>query len=63
MDLRTGTPYWRLINGSHVCYPVLDTDLNCEIVIVGGGITGALAAYRLSLEGLDIVLIDKRDIG
>lgn len=63
MDLRSGLPYWRMINRSHVCYPVLDADLTCEIVIVGGGITGALAAYRLSQEGLDIVLLDKRDIG
>lgn len=63
MDLRSGTPYWRLINGAHVCYPVLDCDLNCEIVIVGGGITGALAAHRLAQEDLDIVLLDKRDIG
>jgi len=63
MDLRSGIPYWRLINRSHVCYPVLDQDLACEIVIVGGGITGALAANQMSREGLDIVLLDKRDIG
>jgi glycine/D-amino acid oxidase-like deaminating enzyme len=63
MDLRSGIPYWRLINGSHVCYPVLDDDLQCEIVIIGAGITGALAAYRLSQENLDIIVLDKRDIG
>ena len=63
MDLRSGLPYWRLINKSHICYPTLDADLTCEIAIVGGGITGALAAYRLAKEGLDIVLLDKRSIG
>lgn len=63
MDLRSGIPYWRLINRSHVCYPVLDGDVTCEIVIVGGGITGAIVAYQMSQENLDVVLLDKRDIG
>ena len=63
MDLRSGLPYWRMINRSHVCYPVLDSDLTCEIAVVGGGITGALAAYGLSQEGLDLVLLDQREIG
>ena len=63
MDLRSGLPYWRQINKSHICYPALDADLSCEIAIVGGGITGTLAAYRLAQEGLDVVLLDKRSIG
>jgi glycine/D-amino acid oxidase-like deaminating enzyme len=63
MDLRSGLPYWRLINKSHILYPALNTDLTCEIAIVGGGITGALAAFHLAQDGLDVVLLDKRSIG
>jgi len=63
MDLRSGTPYWRLINRSHVCYPVLGHDVSCEIVIIGGGITGALAAHEMSKHGIDIVVLDKREVG
>ena len=31
--------------------------------MIGGGITGALVAYRLVNEGVETVLLDKRDIG
>jgi glycine/D-amino acid oxidase-like deaminating enzyme len=32
------------------------------VLIVGGGITGALMAYQLSKEGYKTILIDKRDV-
>jgi glycine/D-amino acid oxidase-like deaminating enzyme len=44
-------------------YPSLRTNIECDILIVGGGITGALAAFQLSGEGHRTVVIDKRDIG
>ena len=33
------------------------------MAVVGGGITGALAAYHLAEAGADVMLVDRRDIG
>ena len=63
MDLRSGNAYWLLKNGLLASYPALRQDESCDVAIIGGGITGALVAYRLSNEGVDTVLLDKRDIG
>ncbi|MEZ4865805.1 MAG: FAD-dependent oxidoreductase [Caldilineaceae bacterium] len=63
MDLRSGRPFWLVKNGLLETYPPLNRDLNCEVVIIGGGITGALVAYTLLQQGVDVVVLDKRDIG
>ena len=63
MKVRSKEPYWLLKNGIINSYPSLRKNVTCDILIVGGGITGALAAYQLSRDGHKIVLIDKRDIG
>jgi glycine/D-amino acid oxidase-like deaminating enzyme len=62
MDLRTGVAYWPLRNGLLATYPPLDRDEAADVTIVGGGITGALAAYELTLAGADVVVVDKRDV-
>src|SRR4051794_17235562 len=63
MDLVSAYPFSFVRNGLIKSYPRLDRDCRCDVVIVGGGITGALIAYYLSHAGLDTVLVDKRDIG
>jgi glycine/D-amino acid oxidase-like deaminating enzyme len=44
-------------------YPPLESDARCDVLIVGGGISGALLAHQLVKRGVECVLIDKRDIG
>lgn len=63
MDLKTGLPYWLIKNGLRSHYPKLNEDLVTEVVIIGGGISGALAAYHLSMRGIACVLLDRRTIG
>jgi glycine/D-amino acid oxidase-like deaminating enzyme len=63
MKLRSSETYWLLKNGLVQSYPSLRKPISCEVLIIGGGITGALMAYQLSQEGYRTVLIDKRDIG
>jgi len=63
VKLRSKEPYWLLRNGILNSYPSLRKDVSCDILIVGGGISGALMAYQFSTEGYRTILIDKRDIG
>lgn len=62
MKLRSKETYWLLTNGLINTYPSLQRNINCDVLIIGGGITGALMAYQLSVEGYKTVVVDKRDI-
>ncbi len=44
-------------------YPALTSDIECDVLVVGGGVTGALSAWQLVQAGLDTVLVDAREIG
>lgn len=63
MDLHSGQAYWLLKNGLVTSYPALQADIQCEVAVIGGGITGALVAYHLVEAGMDTVVVDRRDIG
>lgn len=41
--------------------PTLEKDLDCDVCIVGAGITGITTAYKLHEAGLNVVLIDKAE--
>jgi glycine/D-amino acid oxidase-like deaminating enzyme len=63
MNLRSGSAFWPIKNGLLATYPPLEQNETCDVAIIGGGITGALVAHRLVDEGIDTVLIDKREMG
>ncbi|MEA5070942.1 MAG: FAD-dependent oxidoreductase [Petrimonas sp.] len=63
MKLRTPEAFWLLKNGILNSYPSLKKDIQCDIVVIGGGITGSLISHALLKAGYDTVVIDKRDIG
>ena len=63
MDLKSGLPYSLIKNGLMYDYPKLEDSLQAEVVILGGGISGALSAYYLSKAGIGCVVIDARSIG
>lgn len=63
MDLHGGLPFWLVRNGLGPDYPVLEQDVRTDVVIVGGGITGALCAYMLTRAGIPVVVVDARAIG
>ena len=44
-------------------HPRLTADVRCDVCVVGAGITGALIALELTKRGLDVVVVDRRDIG
>lgn len=61
MDLRSGCAYWLLSNGLLASYPRLTRDESVDIAIIGAGITGAAAAYRLARAGAHVVVVDRRE--
>ncbi|MBP6312124.1 MAG: FAD-binding oxidoreductase [Flavobacteriales bacterium] len=63
IDLHSGLPYWLVRNpiGPHAA--PLDRSITTDVVIVGGGITGALCAYSLSDAGIPVVVVDARSFG
>jgi len=63
MDLQSGRPFWPIKNGPLGHYFPLDQDVDCEVAIVGAGITGALVAYYLTKEGIPTVIVDRREVG
>jgi glycine/D-amino acid oxidase-like deaminating enzyme len=62
MKLRSTETFWPLKTAMDKSYPSIDTDISTAILIIGGGITGALMAYKLISEGKKIVMVDRRDI-
>jgi glycine/D-amino acid oxidase-like deaminating enzyme len=62
MDLKSNEPFWLVKNGIISSYPSLREDTACDVLIVGGGITGSLIAHQCMEDGYRTVLIDKREI-
>jgi glycine/D-amino acid oxidase-like deaminating enzyme len=63
MNLKSGLPFWLIKDGLPYNYPQLTTSLTTNVVIVGGGISGALAAYYLLSSGVSCIVVDARTIG
>lgn len=62
MDLKSGYPFWAVKNGLMYAFPQLKTDISCDVVVVGAGITGALIADELAAHGHEVVVLDQRDV-
>ncbi|MFI0472558.1 NAD(P)/FAD-dependent oxidoreductase [Halomonas sp. HMF6819] len=63
MDLKSGYPFWAVKNGLLVSFPQLERDHACDVLVIGGGITGALIADELCQHGHHVVVVERRDIG
>ena len=63
MDLQSGLPYSLVRNGLMYEYDKLVHSLEAEVAILGGGISGALSAFYLTMAGIDCVVADARSIG
>ena len=62
MDLTSNEPFWLMKNGLLASYPSLKEDVETDILIVGGGITGSLMAHKCIEQHYKTVLIDRREV-
>jgi len=60
--IRSGEAYWLLRNGIGDAGAELTESIDCDIAIVGAGITAALVADALIATGKRIVVLDARDV-
>ena len=60
MDLRTGCEFWSALGGHGPAYPPLADDRECDVAVIGSGITGALAAMELIKAGMKLIILDRR---
>ena len=63
MNLKAGYPFSLIKNRLVANYPKLEKDLRTDVVIMGGGISGALAAHYMIRKNIPCVIVDARSIG
>ena len=63
MNLVSGNLLWTSVNPIPHQYAYLTEDIECDVVIVGAGITGAVCAYYFTEAGIRTVLADKNIVG
>ena len=61
MDLHyvQGNAIFTTINKVPKQYPYLTEDIETEVVVIGGGVTGAIVGYYMSEQGIDCVILEK----
>jgi glycine/D-amino acid oxidase-like deaminating enzyme len=63
MNLKAGYPFWLIRSGLPFDYSRLETDIHTDVLVLGGGISGALSAHYIVKAGIDCVVVDARTIG
>ena len=63
MNLNAGYPFWLIKDGLPYNYPTLSNNKKTDVVVMGGGISGALVAWQLINKGVDCIVVDARSIG
>ena len=61
-NLKAGYPFSLIKNGLVANYPKLKKDVRTDVVIMGGGISGALAALYMIQKNIPCVIVDARSI-
>ena len=63
MNLKAGYPFSLIKNGLVSNYPKLEENIRTDVVIMGGGISGALTAWHLAQKNIPCIVMDARSIG
>lgn len=59
----TGYSYWTNQTSPIRQYPWLASDERCEVLVLGGGLTGALLGYRFAGDGNDVCVVSRLPVG
>ncbi|MBD3108204.1 FAD-binding oxidoreductase [Bacillus sp. AGMB 02131] len=62
MDLQSGKFYWPETINRTANYKSLEENIECDVLIIGCGSSGAQCAYYLLDSGLNIAMVDSRGI-
>lgn len=63
MKLHHGQLFWPTTVTNARSFPELTTTITCDVLIIGGGMSGSIMARMLADYHLDTVLIEKKTIG
>lgn len=61
MDVKSTEPFPAINGGLLATFPPLERDERCDVAVIGAGVTGALIADELTTDGLNVVVLDKRE--
>lgn len=61
MDLLSSRPFWPIQDGLPAVFPPLERHADCDVAIIGAGMSGAMLACLLAEAGLDVVVLDRRE--
>ncbi len=62
MDLHSDYPFWMIKEGIQNAFPSLHKNLKTDVLIIGGGISGAIIGHKLCKAGLEVAIVEKRHI-
>ena len=62
-SLRHGRPLWLAQRAPKRTYPGQRGTIDTDVVIVGGGVTGAICAYLFAEAGVRVVLLESKAVG
>lgn len=60
-EVRSSQPYWLLRDGIGDAGPALQESRECDVAIIGAGITGALVADALVATGRSVLMLDAHE--
>lgn len=61
--MKSGYPYFLIKSGLYQNFETLKSNHDAEVLVLGGGISGALMAYYLNKNNIKCTIVDKRSIG
>lgn len=59
----TDKAFWTAVNPVAQQYPWLNEDIECEVAVIGCGVTAALCALRFAKAGYDTVMVGASPVG
>ncbi len=62
MNVVTGDTIWSKLNKIPNKYAYISENIECDVVIIGAGITGALCSYYFTKDNVDTVILDRNII-